>query len=1427
MGTILDTISDEIILKFQIGDRKNLEIKEQINVGFSGAEVYLIELYGKSLYKGIYFLKIDTDDEEFKKSELGYCFTKAAKNIQQEKIQEYYVILLEIAGKSSIEYKAFYDIDIPVRRIEAVKVIVPNMLNEAILGVKEYVKEEILATTLFQKQLGKKLKLGNSLEKFLSERFNTDSVNKIAGFRINDNLVLPNAYSYAVCDSNWKKAKLRDTNCCIHGDLNGNNIFFSFEQNNYSLIDFSSYRKDGYVFYDTAYFELSLLLHNFENQNLNNWLNYIEKIMNKDWDNLECLDMRTFIAIEEAENLWIEDINDEFHSYKDSLFEARIISRVLAGLNYAGKQRVNNEIRRKAFLFACCYLMRLLEIKGISEWKVPSGEWHDISKTIIENDEINCLLNEVDNFNDSQKYILVLGNKNNYDSLTFEALSRIHWSGIVTFKRTESIEQSLKIHNIVNAITISNIGAIDLISSGNMWCLYADGVAYDFDTLSDSFSKWRNDYVGFLNLWSKKIDNAIAPEELQILVDLKSFSSEYHNRLERLFECLDLIKNTRVKVSIITDKKIDIFKNEEYENLEFKNFKTDIGMISEFCMQYLRGTSEMGVTIPCISNRRKKIPENDYKFIKTYVTVIHNRIIYDEEKIEELDKYGFYYGKRIAWQAIEEKLYIERAETEQYYEKVQIEIDKECNQFLIRLLYKPGAGASVLCRILGWKFRDKYPVIIADNMNKNIVECLQKLYSLSGKHLLLILDGDFCENDVNQLIQQAKLRGIKLGVLYLCRCYEEGKDILSILSVNEALKFANEYTKQIKKSEQYAEKIIEKRSQNMKNLALETKFINYRLPFFFGMYAFEEDFLSVQEYLKNIKVHLEKDEKLKKVVNYIALITYYTEEDGLNIYYVKKMLKTRNNITLKDILYILNGELSNLIYYDRGIFKICHSVVAYEILQYQSEGERSVKFEKFLEEFIKDICDCEGKADISDRLNNLLMNLFIKRDVEGDIADNLYKKNFSPIVLSISNSHLQEQLFEFLVNTIPNNAHFRQHYGRLIIYNSPDKLEKAKFQFDEAIRINPTCALHYHARGNMYTKYMMYLCKNKYEGSTAQELFSNVSQVTEAAIEDYESSIQLIISHNDISMDLSYPYASILQTSTYVVHQLYLRNNIKMGEKEFLKINNSISNWCEKLIQKAEQYDIDTAERYDLIRSNQFYNGVRKHLIKYQFDIVELAKRMDETPDDIGLITEYLFAVDARKDNWKNMKYEDLLRIVMCCRKIICNSSAESEGILWRWFNACIHVKGVNINEMIGILETMEGMEENLTAHFMLYTIKVCIYLVSADERYRAEVLEHIRVCRKLNKNSNKVSTRYYYNSKEEIGLCFEREKGTYLKGTVSKWVSPQNGHLTLEACPQFTAFFVPSIIGLREEGAVGTKVLFKLGFSFDGLRAWDVKIEE
>lgn len=79
METLLDRLLENIIMKFRIRDRANKDVKTKIGEGFSGAEVYLVELKGDSEIKGYFFLNIDSEAEEYENNLKDFCFSKVIK----------------------------------------------------------------------------------------------------------------------------------------------------------------------------------------------------------------------------------------------------------------------------------------------------------------------------------------------------------------------------------------------------------------------------------------------------------------------------------------------------------------------------------------------------------------------------------------------------------------------------------------------------------------------------------------------------------------------------------------------------------------------------------------------------------------------------------------------------------------------------------------------------------------------------------------------------------------------------------------------------------------------------------------------------------------------------------------------------------------------------------------------------------------------------------------------------------------------------------------------------------------------------------------------------------------------------------------------------------------------------------------------------
>ena len=380
MDTWLGQLFDRIVQEFHIESRENLDIKMKMQEGFSGAEVYLIELKGDSVIKGYYYLKIDQEPDEFENHRKPFCFSKAVKCVEKKEIGGYYIMLLRIAGNSVQEYRKFHSIHTPSIKIGAARKMAAEMLEEATDG-RAIVGEEICPARLFQMQLGNKLAPDRMLYGFLKchlleNKTDNIKIEDISCIQIGDD-ILPNSFAYAVNEKLWKEKRVKNMTCGIHGDLHRGNVFVSVRTGEYAIIDMAYYREDGWLFFDTAYFEFNLLLHNLKKESLESWIFSVRQVVKQTWEEVDFKDSKVIRAISEEEMRWIEKKITERFNYLDQLRAARILARVLAGLNYAGKRDIPDENRFRAYLFACCYLQELLRIEGINGIVSPICVWKE------------------------------------------------------------------------------------------------------------------------------------------------------------------------------------------------------------------------------------------------------------------------------------------------------------------------------------------------------------------------------------------------------------------------------------------------------------------------------------------------------------------------------------------------------------------------------------------------------------------------------------------------------------------------------------------------------------------------------------------------------------------------------------------------------------------------------------------------------------------------------------------------------------------------------------------------------------------------------------------------------------------------------------------------------------------------------------------
>lgn len=988
----------------------------------------------------------------------------------------------------------------------------------------------------------------------------------------------------------------------------------------------------------------------------------------------------------------------------------------------------------------------------------------------------------------------------------------------------------------MNYVVPNNEATWGHLEEDSTWWLYADGMVADPESQTEKYSKWRTKYRKFLERFSDKMIKAVGENDLLFIIDWVNFHGG-DDYLRRLLEQLDAIENTAVNIAVL-DPENSFNISEDYGNLEVTTFRIGLEDIAEYCSLYM---SEEPDDIVYIPNRQSRIgiplDKRDQQYIEQHTILVHEQLIRKENVLAEGEKYKFFYGEPITWTAIEEGLYVKHRKIKLYEEEVRKKLESANeNQIFIPIQHSPGAGASVLGRIICWNLKKEHPTfILQDKIDEDVYESLRRVATISGKYLLVFMDGDYNRNDVNQFIYRLGGMRIKVCILYSYRVYstkEEDDRTISVLEARDGELFRDKYGDVMRTWKAYGEKECEKRVKNMERLTTENSMVDFRLPFFYGMHAFEDEYEGIQEYLDGVLQFMEQNENTEKIILYIALASYYTETKGLGFKCTRKLLKTKERSGRK-LLKELQENFPRIIYILDSSYRICHPIVAKNILHMKFQDFRSERYKEFCIQFIEDLRKAESPECLSDRYLNLMTDIFIKRDTEGEITENdTKKKSFSQIILDVDNSNLQEQVYEALVKAVPENASFHQHYGRLIMSNNPARLKDAEDQLKAAIDIEPDNGSLYHSRGNLYVQHVLYQMNNDYKDMNASELFNKLRYYVDLAVTDFEYAVRLE-EKGDNASALVYPYASIVQVITSFVHQLAKKSEFADNEKGFLEQAGEMNQWGRSLVAKALLYDMDTEIRYSPIRDNGFYKNTRKHLFRFKWSPQELEAKIKKYPDECDYQIAYLDVAVPDKNSWKQKTQQQLRQIVACCEYLFKIDEYGTEGVLWKWFNASIRLKrpiDETFSKMLGFLETLPGLDSNPTANYFRSIIYFCKYMENNDEKTVDSICGCINSCRQLVKDSkNRSITHYYYidrsiTEKNTLPLEFDRENAHWFEGTVVSADSNQSGYLTLNINPKLRAFFVPIHTELKRNQEIGQQVKVKIGFRFDGLSGWELK---
>lgn len=1246
---------------------------------------------------------------------------------------------------------------------------------------------------------------------------------------------LPNPFAYATDPEIWpsmpdiKLAKGR-----IHGDLHSQNILVRIAGRSsywYFLIDLALFEEDTFLFYDHAYFELSQLLRSRHNVPVQRWVRLL-KALCQSWDDANSDDTELedagIVSMIKTTRLAIKRwISNHERNREDFLAGQTLLSRIAVGLNFVNKNLSEQE-RRFAFLYAAFNLKSFFSLYNIeSPYKGPPLEWRS-SIAEPQNESWRSVLDSCERFDHHRNtYLLITGPAvRETNPNTLKVLGQIEWSLVLDFDE-HSNNGGIYEAVVPNFKRKANQSLPDNRLNTNfkeaaLW-LMARGLGEREDTVYSDYDSWRRHYMPAIREVAKDLQNAISPQPAILLIVPQGLSKDY---IRILWECFD---------EVFAERATFVILKEDGANLGFIANKTGVKVMQCSFNNFVLGLWELygssADPVQILLPKRKDssdertcifVDDEDYRYLKEDLEVIHPGLV-EQEVDETLIGMDFWMGHEITWSELDMNADVTRDIAERLKKEITRSLEGS-RTVAIPLYHTPGAGGTTLSKRIAWDLKTLYPTVRVHNISTNTASRLEWIFHETGLPILVVMEAANVPSFAReQLYKELKSRNVRAVFLYIVRAIKpRGRfSLKDPVSANEAWRFY----------EKYKPIALQGRESLLRRLCKENNLLHYRSPFFFGLYAFEEQFVHVPDF---VEAHLQSaTPQTMEVLAFLALVTRFSQ-NSLSTSIIKDMLNLspHRRIRLDEIF----GEgPARLVLYRHEALKILHPLIAEEILKkyLNPSSQEPDVWKDGLTELSSSFIEKTARIAGSDSrpVLDIFYQMFISREPWEERADRL--KHFSELILMVPNVTGQHRILKVLKDACPDEAHFWNHLGRHHIYAMRSTYELAETCLRKAIELEPQNDIHHHALGMVYRSEV----RNRFRSQKRQkcpldEALGQLKDLVEKAEDCFSKARKL-------DPETEYGYITNIQLLTEVIAHFFQISDATSYE-QFLTANNETAAWCRQKLAWAEELlrRVKNLQAQDnlsgyTIRCQAGIEQLYGHLGSMIQSLQRLLNRSDAHHPQIRRMMANAYQAH-RKHDWNKLKGRDLRRIYELMEQNLEEEPTNTRDLLM-WLQAYRRLRDFDMLEAIDRLNRCVHREEVIEAHYYLYILHFLRWRQGLldDRRF---VTDYIDKCKSLaGKTVRTRSFEWLAKQPEWCPLLHQSELGDWdessnfyknivglarIEGSVKLMKGPQAGYIALGP---FNVFFVPGqqFFPGRDENQ---RVTFNLGFSYEGFRAWNVE---
>ena len=883
------------------------------------------------------------------------------------------------------------------------------------------------------------------------------------------------------------------------------------------------------------------------------------------------------------------------------------------------------------------------------------------------------------------------------------------------------------------------------------------------------------------------------------------------------------------------------FANEhiaEFSDLEdsFEGTSVDISFPAACAaIRSLKPLSEVvdSVELPRLDDGLALVPQERARWLEEDLEIVHTNLAIDPIG-DGSELQDFLKGNPISWHGLSLGVDVARSLTPRLEQRLLTELDTRTAR-TVHLWHWPGGGGSTVARRVGWNIHTQYPTVIAKRViPDSLRDRLQYIFSLTQKSILMLVEDSITNtDDLERLHERLRSGNVPVVVLRIGRrevvsTQQSSFYLDGILDRQEASAFAGRLIGEVP----------ERRAELLK---VRTEEGRLRTPFYFGLVAFERDFVSLEPYvslrLSNVAPQVLEIAKLTSLL-------YHFGQQSTPVQLLSSIISQARGqrVNISEVI----PELLRELYVqdsDRSI-RPAHELIANETLE-QSLGRNQYDQRNWrdgLAQCAIDVVEIAAKHHDhpGGAIANLVRSVIIERGTQ-ETPSGLLEGRFSNLIQTIPSSDGQRRVLEKVTELFPDEAHFLAHLGRF--YTSVRQHSAAHESHNMAIELSPNDSVLHHMAGMALRGELLELLEAGNRRSITMLEENQIQQLSTSSLSRFAKS-------RELNPRNEHSYISAIDLIAALIKNI--RRLKGHDDKSAALLIGSDEVWYRELIDAAETLIAELESNRAGQERSRFLQRSRANLdeaygnhseaIQGWTNLLNPRSGAYRPPLRRNIINAYL---NRSNRDWTRLNDRELRRIYELAEENL-NEERDSDQNLRIWFRAARATGAIPLDNIAERLTYKSLRQPTVDTLYYLYIIK---YLqsemgigIAVDESLRA-LEECSRLAVHLPNRTN--SFEWLGHGAGIQSLVPQSALGAWnhdrefwsdtqplrtAVGTISTIRTPRSSG-EIELANGMKAYFVPSR-GKREGGYLrgrdeGRRVQFFLGFSYDGLRAWDVSDAE